>query len=258
MAEATNNALATQLATVRDWLTAQEPELARVLPKGMTPQRFCRVALTAVLRNPDLAECSKASFVLAIMEAAALGLEPDSQSGLAYLVPYKKHAQLIVGYRGLIQLAYRHPRVSEITAEAVFEKDEFKIAYGLKPNLVHVPTFSPVGRGGIVGAYAWARISGGGRPFVFMPKDEIDTHRARSAAKSSGPWVTDYDAMAKKTVIRQVLKRVPMAPSLQQALASDEDPEQERPLGPLPVGDENVATILDAIAGDDSQLEIES
>ena len=74
-------------------------------------------------------------------------------------------------------------------------------------------------------------MSGGGRPFVYMPKDEIEAHRARSSAKNSGPWVTDCDAMTKKTMIRQVLKRVPMAPALQHALAGDDDPEQERPVG---------------------------
>src|SRR5262245_21322929 len=172
--------LAKQIDTVRGWLAQQETEIARVLPKGMTAQRFARVALTAVLLKPELAECSKASFVLAIMEAAALGLEPDSQSGLAYLRPVKGRVQLIIGYRGLIQLAYRHPRVSEIAADAVYEKDLLEVTLGTSPKLRHVPAFGPGGRGEFIGAYAWARISGGGRPFVYMEKHEIDAHRERS------------------------------------------------------------------------------
>jgi recombination protein RecT len=249
------SSLAKQMETAREWLAQQEPELARVLPKGMTPQRFARVALTAVLRNPEIAACTRASFVLAIMEAAALGLEPDSQSGLAYLVPYKRHVQLIVGYRGLIQLAYRHPRVSEIAAEAVYDKDALEITLGIAPKLKHVPAFGIGGRGEFIGAYAWARISGGGRPFVYMEKAEIEEHRERSASKGRGPWVTDYIAMAKKTPVRALAKFIPLSPSLMQAIASEADPEQERPAPPLPSG-ENIDAMLEGIAGEhDGQVE---
>lgn len=241
--------LSTQLTTVRGWLTAQEPELARVLPKGMAPERFTRIALTAVLRNPALAQCTKASFVLAIMEAAQLGLEPDSVSGLAYLVPFKGVCTLIVGYRGLIQLAYRHPRVSQVDATAVFDKDQFSVTYGITPRLVHVPNLDPGGRGEFLGAYAWARISGGGRPFVYMPKSEIEEHRARSRAKDSGPWVTDYIAMACKTPVRALCKRIPLSPSLMQAIAMESDPEQEpAPGSPYVPEGTPVVEILDAIA----------
>jgi recombination protein RecT len=262
----TETSLSTQLDTVRGWLKAQEPELAKALPKGTTPERFARIALTAVLRNPRLAESSKESFVLAIMEAAALGLEPDSVSGLAYLTgPYhnkrtgKKDCVLIIGYRGLIQLAFRHPRVSQIDAQPVYDKDVFQIALGIQPKLVHIPMLNePGGRGELIGAYAWARISGGGRPFVYMPRAEIEEHRARSRSKDDGPWITDFVAMCVKTPVRALCKRIPLSPQLQHALSVDADPENESPLGPPHVPSETgVSEILDAIAesgntGDDA------
>lgn len=245
--------IGTQLATVRGWLDnpQQQAELAKVLPAGMDPTRFARIALTAVLRNPKLARCDKASFVLAIMEAAALGLEPDSQSGMAYLVPFGGTCQLIVGYRGLIQLAYRHPRVSEIGAEAVYDKDVFKVRYGINPQLDHWPALDGPTRGEFLGAYAWARVQGGGRPFVYMPKAEIEEHRARSRAKNDGPWITDYIAMAVKTPVRSLCKRIPQSPQLMQALAVESDPELEGPAPTLPVpATAKVEEILDAIAGE--------
>ncbi len=240
--------LSTQLSTVRGWLETQQPELAKALPQGMDAARFARIALTAVLRNPKLAACSKASFVLSIMEAAALGLEPDSVSGLAYLVPFKGVATLIVGYRGLIQLAYRNPRVIGVGAEAVYEKDGFEYELGLRPKLVHRPAMQ-TDRGEVTAAYATAQIRGGGRPFVVLLKDEIEAHRLRSRASADGPWVTDYAAMAKKTAVRALAKFLPQSPALMQALAGDMDPEVEAAPGnpPVPIGT-TVEGLLDAIA----------
>lgn len=245
-----STALATQITTVRKWLEDQQGELAKALPQGMDASRFARVALTAVLRNPKLASCDKASFVLSLMEAAALGLEPDSVSGLAYLIPYGTVCQLIVGYRGMIQLAYRHPRVNAISAEAVYEKDQFEYELGLRPMLRHIPAMQ-MDRGQVTAAYAHAAIKGGGRPMIVMQKEEIEAHRMRSRAKDSGPWVSDYDAMAKKTCIRQLAKFIPQSAQLMQALAVDADPELEAGPGnpPVPPGT-SVEQILDGIAGD--------
>ena len=245
---APTDSLAIKIQTVRVWLVQQESELARALPKGMDPTRFARVALTAVLRQPKLADCTRASFVLAIMEAAQLGLEPDSVSGLAYLVPYGTTCQLIVGYRGMIQLAYHSPRVIAMSTECVYEKDGFDVELGLRPKLLHKPAMTG-GRGEIIGAYATALIRGGGHPFVWMPRDEIDAHRARSRAKDAGPWVTDYAAMAKKTPVRALAKLIPQSPQLMQALAVDADPELEpAPGSPAVPNGSTPSELLDALA----------
>lgn len=229
--------LAVRLGTVREWLALQGPELAKVLPRGMEPERFARIVLTACARQPKLTQCSRQSFVLAVMEAAALGLEPDSALGLAYLVPYKDQATLIVGYKGLIQLAYRHPRVLSISAEVVREKDQYVVRKGLRPALDHTEAPPPAGE--VIAAYAVAHIQGGGRPFVWMWREEIEAHRARSQSwrqnPEQSPWTTDETAMFKKTASKQLGKFIPASPLLLRALAVDDaDPE--------------VATVVDGLA----------
>lgn len=251
---APNASLATRITTVRDWITQQTPEIATALPQGMDAARFGRMALTAVLRNPKLATCSRATFVLALMEAAGLGLDIDSQSGLAYLVPYENKrtgevvCQLIVGYRGMIQLAYRHPKVVGFNAEVVHANDRFKLALGARPKLEHEPVFQQ-DRGPITGAYAVADIKGGRPKFVYMPVEEIEEHRKRSRAKDNGPWITDYAAMCKKTPVRSLCKLIPQSPQLVQALTVEDDPAEERPEPTLPVPSGTpVSDVLDAIA----------
>src|SRR5262249_6407289 len=155
--------------TVRGWLEAQKPELARVLGKDGNVERFARIALTCALRKPEIGACSRQSFALAVMEAAQLGLELDSVSGMAYLVPFKGVVTLIPGYRGLIQLAYRHPKVVEITPHLVYEGDEYDYREGLRPNVLH----RPVRRDTmpkpeeIVAGYVRATTRGGGHPFIW-------------------------------------------------------------------------------------------
>jgi recombination protein RecT len=105
----------------------------------MTPDRLLRIALTEVRRQPKLAECSQASLLSAVFSCAQLGLEPGGALGHAYLVPYGKEVQFILGYRGMIDLARRSGLIDSITAHAVYEGDRFECEFGLAENLVHVP-----------------------------------------------------------------------------------------------------------------------
>lgn len=240
-------ALAKRMDTVRTWLTAKErhEELAKALPKGMTPAHFTRVVMTSCIRNPRLAECSLESLWLGIMESAQAGLELDGRQ--AALVPYQGQAKFIPMYQGLIQAAYRHPRVHEIRALPVFNGEHFRYSEGLRTTLEHIPgsTRDP---SDLIAAYAVARVAGTGHVVRVMFRKEIDAHRARSRAKDNGPWITDYVEMAVKTPIRMLAKLIPQSPELQVALAADLDPEMERPLGdpPVPHG-VTVDGILEAI-----------
>lgn len=252
------NALTTRMQTVKSRLESDgvQAELARVLtPQGMDAARFARIAYTAVLRQPKLAECDWTSFGLAIMESAALGLEIDSVSGMSYLVPFKGRVQLIVGYRGMVQLAYRHPKVTEVGSVPIFEQDEYVYEEGLTPRLKHRPKPGVKTWDTLIACYARARIVGGGHPFRLMFRDEIEEHRARSSSwkhdQASSPWSTDGIAMAMKTPIRALAKMIPLSPQLQRAIAIEADPETERPMGepPVPHGT-SVEGILDAIAAD--------
>lgn len=193
-------------------------QIKTALPRHMTPERMIRVALTALQRNPALLECDQRSICGAIVEASELGLEPNGVMGHAYLVPFRNNkvkptrteAQLMVGYKGLIDLARRSGKVTVINAEVVYARDEYKVIKGLHPDLIHVPYDEDDERGEIVAAYATAKIEGSDEPqFEALTLKDINALRARSRASKNGPWVTDYAWMCKKSAIRQLCKLLP-------------------------------------------------
>ena len=124
--------------TISDMIKALEPEIKRALPSVLTPERFTRMALSAINNTPKLAECSPMSFIAALMNAAQLGLEPNTPLGQAYLIPYKNkgnlECQFQIGYRGMIDLAYRNERMQSIEAHTVYENDDFSYSFGLEPS----------------------------------------------------------------------------------------------------------------------------
>ncbi|WP_217710502.1 recombinase RecT [Streptomyces sp. NA04227] len=201
-------------------------ELARALPQHLTPDRIARIALTELRRVRHLAECTRASFGGALMTCAQLGLEPGGALGEAYLLPFfNKDArvyevQLVIGYQGMIKLFWQHPLAAGLDAQVVYADDEFTYAYGLDPVLRHVPSMA-ADRGQPVAYYAVARLKNGGSAFVVLSPGDIEAVRRRSKARDSGPWRTDYDAMAKKTAIRQLFKLLPKSSELAQAVAHD-------------------------------------
>jgi recombination protein RecT len=161
-----------------------------------------------------------------MMNAAQLGLEPNTPLGQAYLLPYSNHgtleSQFIIGYKGLIDLAYRSGQVKTIYAEAVHENDEFEYELGLEPKLKHIPAMKD--RGEVIYYYAVFKLINGGEGFKVMSKEDVEKIRLRSPSANAGfsPWKTDYDSMAKKTVIRQVLKYAPLSTDIQAKIAQDE------------------------------------
>ncbi len=222
---ATNGTVATR---VRDTLStpAMMAQLKMALPEHMNPERMIRVAVTAIQKTPKLMECSQQSLIACIVEASQLGLEPDGVVGHAYLVPFwnkktgRNEAQLMPGYRGLIDLARRSGQIGAVNAEIVYENDEFRVVKGLNPDLIHIPNWRDPGE--MIAAYATAKLKDGDVQFCVMPKHEIDKHRERSKSKDFGPWVTDYEWMAKKTAIRQLCKLLPCSIEMQSVLSKEE------------------------------------
>jgi recombination protein RecT len=210
---------------------AMRKQLEMAIPKHMTVDRLLRVAMTAIRTNPKLMECTQESLLACIMGCAQLGLEPEPFLGQAYLVPYKRNikvgnqwrsqmeAQLIPGYRGYIAMARRSGEVQSVSAQVVYENDHFQIQYGLNEDLSHVPAEGD--RGEVKGAYVVFRYKDGSHSFDYMSKADIDKIRDRSKAKDSGPWVTDYAEMAKKTVIRRHIKLVPLSVEMARAAAAE-------------------------------------
>lgn len=225
LAEKVNNsalAPATQnMATLKNLLEKNKGAIAQAIPQHMNAERLARVALTLVRTTPALLDCSPESIMGGVLMSAQLGLELG-MIGHAYLVPFnnrktnRKEAQFIIGYRGMIDLARRSGNIESIKAEPVFENDEFELSYGLEDRLHHVPYHCRKGMaigepGAFRGAYAVAKFVGGGHAILYMPKAEIDAHRRRSKSSDSGPWVTDYNQMALKTVVRGLWKWLPIS-----------------------------------------------
>src|SRR5690554_309488 len=214
-----SNAVAQRQGNLTTLIDKMRPRIARALPRHMAPARLARVVMTVLRQTPRLGQCTPESFLGALMTCAQLGLEPGPL-GHAYLVPYGREVTFVPGYRGLVELARRSGQVQSVQARIVRDGDEFDYEFGLEPKLRHRPTADadkPVTH-----AYAVLRLKDGGVDFDVMTRAEIDAIRKRSRAANNGPWVTDYAEMAKKTVLRRLLKTAPMSVEYQQAVANDE------------------------------------
>jgi recombination protein RecT len=169
-----------------------------------------RVAVSSVAKTPKLQECSPASLLQAVLVAAEVGLEPGGALGHAYLVPFKGSCTLIIGYRGLIELAYRSGEVASISAEVRHERDTWKHSKGFAPNLIHEP-FDGEDPGPVRSVYCIVTLKSGARLLDVMSFAEVEQIRKRSRSGDSGPWVTDWSEMARKTVVRRALKYAPLS-----------------------------------------------
>ena len=227
-----SKAQATQVSkkptTLQDYLKQMEGEIAKALPSVITPERFTRMVLSAISSTPKLKECTPASFLGAMMTAAQLGVEPNTALGQAYLIPFENRKKGVVecqfqlGYKGLIDLAYRSEQISVIQAQTVYANDTFEFEYGLEPKLKHIPAKSD--RGEAIYYYATFRTKDGGFGFEVMSVADVRNHAQKYSQafnKSSSPWTSNFDEMAKKTVLKRVLKYAPLKSDFARGLAQD-------------------------------------
>ncbi|PHM22370.1 recombination protein RecT [Xenorhabdus ehlersii] len=211
-------------------------QLAAALPNHMTPDRMIRIVTTEIRKTPSLANCDMQSFVGAVVQCSQLGLEPGNALGHAYILPFAKKrkegnqwvivrtdAQLIIGYRGMIDLARRSGQIVSISARTVRSSDKFHFEYGLSENLTHVPGEDEDAP--ITHVYAVARLKDSGVQFEVMTFNQIEKARTQSKAGDDGPWVSHWEEMAKKTVIRRLFKYLPVSIEMQKAVVLDEKAE---------------------------------
>lgn len=222
----------TKSMTIADMVKVLEPEIRRALPAVLTPERFTRMALSAINNTPELADCTPMSFIAALMNAAQLGVEPNTPLGQAYLIPYKNkgvlECQFQIGYKGLIDLAYRTGQIQIIQAHVVREQDYFDYQYGLDSRLTHRP--GEGARGEIVFIYGLFKLVNGGYGFEVSNKADMDAFAAKYSRSFGGkysPWTDNYEDMAKKTVIKRALKYAPVSSDFQKALSMDETIKSE-------------------------------
>lgn len=219
-------------ATIADVINSQRAEIARALPKHMDPDRLLRIALTTMRQTPALMECTQESFLGALMLCAQTGLEPGP-FGHVYLIPrniknkrtgkWDKECQFMLGYKGILELARRSGQITSIEAREVCANDEFNYAYGLDEELVHRP-YMGGDRGPIIAVWGLAKFKDGGHYYLVMSRDDIDAAKERSDSgkKGFGPWITDYAAMARKTVIRRMTPYLPLSAEQMNVMAFDE------------------------------------
>ena len=211
--------------SVMGLLEQMKGEIARCLPKHLTPERMARIAMTELRKTPKLQECDPMSFIAAIMQASQLGLEPGIL-GSCYLIPFnndqtgKVECTFMPGYRGFLDLARRSGQIVSLVSRAVYSNDEFSYEFGLKENLIHKPAMND--RGELVAVYAVALLKDGGHQFDVMSKKDVDIIKNQSKSKNKGPWVTHYEEMAKKTVLRKLFKWLPCSVEMQKAVSLDE------------------------------------
>lgn len=216
-------------------------EITKMLPKHLNAERLMKVAQIAATTTPALAKCDVASLVGAIGQCAQMGLEPNTVLGHAYLVPFntkRKDAnggerwvnsvQVIIGYKGLIDLARRSGQIVSIAAHEVCASDRFELVYGLDEKLNHTPAMGE--RGEVIGFYAVAKLKDGGHCFEFMSRHQVETIRDGSQgfqqAKKYGkeathPWSAHFVEMGRKTVIRRLAKFLPLSVEFQTGVALD-------------------------------------
>lgn len=248
--------------SVFGYLKEHKNQIAMALPKHMNADRMARVATTCIRSTPKLLECTPESLFGAIIQCAQLGLEPGNGLGHAYLLPFDKNrkegnnwvkesteVQLIIGYRGMIDLARRSGQIISIEAHAVYLGDNFECALGLDSKLNHVPDWDNSNRGDpekLTFVYAVAKLKGGGVQFQVMSKRGVDEIRLRSKSgakmdkygkENKTPWNTDYEAMALKSVTRRLFKWLPVSIEMQQAVGLDEKGDR---------GEQNLAHVISA------------
>ncbi len=191
-----------------------KPGMMSVLPKGMTSERIQRLALSVVQRTPELLQCTKDSMMLAIMQCAQLGMEPDGLLGQAYILPYKQTAQLIMGYKGLIRLALNSGRYNRIDATEIYEKDDLTISWAAAEPVILNQYFGD-DPGKITGYLAIATEKGGGFNFKFMTAKQMEKFD-----KKANVWKSNPVEMGKKTVLRRLLKY--MDSNVERVLATED------------------------------------
>lgn len=206
------------------------PRMAAAASNAVSRDRMYQLIVSTINRNPKLAECTPETVLSCFMRCTALGLEPSDVDGLgrAYILPFyngkKRHteATFIIGYKGLIDLARRSGKVRDISARAVYDGDVFDFEFGLDEHLHHVPKATDKNPANLTHVYCIVHFTDGGHYMDVMTRSEIEAVRKRSKSPNNGPWATDYEAMAKKSVIRRSAPYLPLSTQAYQAVASDD------------------------------------
>lgn len=239
-----------RVGQVRAMFKKVEDQITKALARQLDPGQFIRICLTTYQRGgDDMFKADPRSFIAACIEAAQLGLKPDGVLQEAYLIPrFNKHLDCVVvnmqlGYRGLMKLARRSQEIADLTAEVVYENDDFHVHLGTDRRIDHTPwwVLKREEAGEVVAAYATAKMRGDAATVSFkaLPRKEID--KARSLSQTNQFWGNHFDAMARKTAMRRLCTWLPLTGDMERAVARD----SIRSEGGI---DEDLRSIIDTMA----------
>lgn len=219
---------------LRVYVEAAGDQLARLLPGGASPEKVAQVVALCAHSNPKILACSKASIMESILKATALGLDLTPGFNEAALVPRWTKTGYVCTfqsmYQGVIKLAHQSPLVASVRTALVADRDEFAYEWdesgtGASLRLTHKVNVQP-GPGRMVGVYAVGKLTNGERFIEYMTLDDCLQFRERHAPRDkqgqmTGPWVTDFPPMCRKTVAKAVCKYMPKSTKLQELSAAE-------------------------------------
>jgi recombination protein RecT len=197
--------------------------IAQVIPKHLNTEKLIGLAVHTLSHNPGLANCTVQSVIGGVIQASIMGFELNTTLGHCYLIPRKGVAEFQLGYKGMNDLAYRHPKVQTVYTRAVYEGETLIHEEGLNPILEHK---NIKGSGKLTHAYAIVTLTNGGKVFEVLNREQIEAIRMRSPASSSeySPWSSkhqgDYDKMAMKTALRSLFNKGEMPYSIEMKYAA--------------------------------------
>lgn len=220
-----------KLLALRDHLQNRSRSLIDVNPNKSNPGAMIKLCLAAAQRNISLLQCSPESVMTALMDSFSLGLQPFTPLNLAWIIPYTnrktgvKEAKFLPSASGFCDLAMRSGMVKLIDSEVVYEKDTFECEKGLNPKLSHIPNYTCGNRGKPILAYALIKFKDDSFKYEVMSIEQIEEVRAKSQTPNQGPWVDWWDQMARKSVLKRLLKTCKISPEIEKAVDHDNSPD---------------------------------
>ena len=225
-----------QIVQVREQLEGMSDQFAAALPQGITSERFNRVVMTVLQDNAALLQADRKSLFRSCMQCAQDGFLPDGKE--AALVLYGNQVRYLPMFQGIMKKLLMSELITEIYANLVYSNDQFEYVSGDNEQINHKPVVFG-DRGKFLGAYAIAKTRNGGTFRELMSAADIDQVKQASRSKGKGPWTSWFEQMAKKTVIRRLVKRLPVSSEVASVIKQTDDfydMKQSERTGPPPIG----------------------
>lgn len=238
-------------------LNSMGDEFKRALPTHIPPERFQRIAITAINRNPSLLAADRKSLLEACLLAAQDGLLPDGRE--AALVMFGKAVQYMPMVAGIRKKVYQSGEIQSLVARVARKNDVFQVIYGDDEKIVHEPALFDAGE--MIAVYAIATYRDGSKAREVMTIEDVNRIRAISRSANGGPWKDHYEEMAKKTVIRRLSKSLPLSAEADEVIRRDDRfYDMDRPpatIHQIPADRQprTIAARLDSFAGEYAEPE---